>query len=235
MSWLTRQLDVSFGKPVERDHRESDRAFRRRRIVVAVTLVAGSPLLGISLATRPGDPLFYPLTFALAATWTIGALLSGPLHAGYVRGPSRLRRPVLQPIGVGLAAVALFVAGAVVVAQVPFLQQNVESVLNHARFAPLPLITVITLVNGLAEELFFRGALFAAIGRTRPVLISTVVYTLATVATGNVMLVFSAAVLGTLVGRQRLVSGGVLAPMLTHVTWSLGMLLILPPIMTALA
>ena len=28
-------------------------------------------------------------------------------------------------------------------------------------------------------------------------------------------------------------SGGVLAPILTHVTWSLGMLLVLPPIMGA--
>ena len=53
-------------------------------------------------------------------------------------------------------------------------------------------------------------------------------------ATGNVMLVFAAAVLGVLVGLQRRVSGGVLAPMLTHVTWSLGMLFILPPLMAAL-
>jgi hypothetical protein len=49
------------------------------------------------------------------------------------------------------------------------------------------------------------------------------------------MLVFAAAVLGVLVGMQRRVSGGVLAPMLTHVTWSTGMLLVLPPIMGAWA
>jgi len=67
------------------------------------------------------------------------------------------------------------------------------------------------------------------------VLVTTVVYTLTTVATGNVMLVFAALLLGLLVGTQRRVSGGVLAPMLTHVTWSLGMLLILPPLMSALA
>jgi hypothetical protein len=46
--------------------------------------------------------------------------------------------------------------------------------------------------------------------------------------------VFAATVLGVLVGLQRRVSGGVLAPMLTHITWSLGMLLILPPLMAAL-
>lgn len=106
--------------------------------------------------------------------------------------------------------------------------------LEYARYGSLPVIVVITLVNGLAEELFFRGALYAAVAR-RPVLVSTVVYVLTTLATLNVMLIFSAAVLGVLVGLQRRVSGGVMAPMITHVVWSLGMLFILPPLMTALA
>ena len=49
VSWLTRQLDVSFGRPVERDYWESDRAFRRRRLVVVATLLVGAALLGVSL------------------------------------------------------------------------------------------------------------------------------------------------------------------------------------------
>ena len=129
----------------------------------------------------------------------------------------------------------MFTVGALLVAQVPLLSASVDTVLDHARYGSLPLIALITLVNGLAEELFFRGALYAAVGVSRPVLVTTVVYTLTTVATGNVMLVFAALLLGLLVGAQRRVSGGVLAPMLTHVTWSLGMLLILPPLMSALA
>ena len=67
------------------------------------------------------------------------------------------------------------------------------------------------MMNGVAEELFFRGALFAAIGVRHPVLISTIIYTLATVAGGNPVLVFAAAVLGTVVGLQRRAGGGVLA------------------------
>ena len=43
------------------------------------------------------------------------------------------------------------------------------------------------------------------------------------------MLVFAAAVLGTIVGLQRRASGGVLAPILTHLTWSLTMAMVLPP------
>jgi membrane protease YdiL (CAAX protease family) len=106
-------------------------------------------------------------------------------------------------------------------------------VLAYADEGSLTVLAVITFFNGVAEELFFRGGLYAAIGVRHPVPISTAVYTLATVATGNVMLVFAAAVLGVLVGLQRRASGGVLAPILTHVTWSLGMLLVLPPIMGA--
>jgi membrane protease YdiL (CAAX protease family) len=44
------------------------------------------------------------------------------------------------------------------------------------------------------------------------------------------VLVFAAALLGTVVGLERRASGGILAPILTHITWSLSMLLVLPPI-----
>lgn len=235
MSWLSRFVDSTLVSPVERDHHQSATMFRRRRVVVAVTLVVGTTLLGFSLATTPGDPAFYAFTFALAATWTAGSVLSGPLHVGRMRFGRHLKRPVLQPIAIGLAAVAVFTVGALVVAQIPPLSASVDDVLDHARYGSLPVIVVITLVNGLSEELFFRGALYAAIGERHPVLISTAIYTLITVATGNVMLVFAAAVLGLLVGLQRRVSGGVLAPMLTHTTWSMGMLFILPPLMESLA
>lgn len=231
MSWLARQLDVS--RPVERDHWESDEAFRRRRLVVLATLVVGAALLWLSLSLEPGSALFYPASLALATAWTVGAFLSGPLHGGWIQVGTELRRPVLQPIGVGLVAVAVFSLGALVVGQVPFLESSVNDVLAHANQGWLPLIALVTLVNGLAEELFFRGALYAAVGVRHPVLVTTVVYALTTVATGNVMLVFAAVVLGVVVGLQRRVSGGVLAPILTHVTWSAGMLLALPPIMGA--
>ena len=42
------------------------------------------------------------------------------------------------------------------------------------------------------------------------------------------MLVFAAAILGLVAGLQRRAGGGVLAPILTHVTWSMTMLLVLP-------
>jgi len=70
--------------------------------------------------------------------------------------------------------------------------------------------------------------LFAAIGRTHPVVVSTPVYAAATLAEGNPVLVFAALVLGAVSGLQRRASGGILGPVLTHLTWSSTMLLVLP-------
>jgi uncharacterized protein len=216
---------------VPRDHTEPDNEFRRRRVVAAITLVVGTALLAMSLAAAPGSTAFYPLGLAVAATWTIGGLLSGPLHLGYVPARGALRRPVVSPIVIGLLAAAVFVLGALVIREIAPLRDYVETVLAHAEKGSLPLVAFVTLVTGAAEEVFFRGGLFAAIGRRRPVLISTVVYALVTVATGNPMLVFAAATLGAVLGLQRRASGGILAPMLTHVIWSAVMLFALPPLL----
>lgn len=234
---LVRFVRAALLDPVPRDHRESNAAFRRRRIVAGITIVIGAVLLGLSLNLSPGDKRFYLSTLALAAVWAIGSFASGPLHLGKAtaRDGRRFVRPVLQPLVLGVGAVAIFVLGAVLVAQIPPLRSSVNAVLDHARFASLPVVAVITVVNGIAEELFFRGALFAAIGARYPVLISTVIYGLTTVATGNVMLVFAAVVLGVLVGLQRRVTGGVLGPMIVHCVWSIGMLLVLPPLLEHLA
>lgn len=230
-AWLQsarRAVGPSLLDQVERDHHQTDREFRRRRVVVAVTLVVGAVLLGISLSVRPGDDVFYLLTGLVAVTWVGGALLSGPLHLGHIPFRDRLRRPVVTPIVTGLVLGAVFVTGALVVRELEPLRDLVNSVLAHARYGAVVPIVVVTLLNGVAEEVFFRGALFAAIGRRHAVLISTAVYAAATVATGNPMLVFAAALLGLVLGLQRRASGGILAPILTHVTWSTTMLFALP-------
>jgi membrane protease YdiL (CAAX protease family) len=218
---------------VERDHRQSDAQFLRRRIVVAITIIVGATLLGLSFSTEQGDPRFYPLTLGLAATWVIGSFTSGPLHLGRILARGELRRPILAPILVGLCLAALFIVGALIFRMIPPLAGLTEDVLGYARSGNLAIITVITLVNGIAEELFFRGALFAAIGVRYPVLISTLLYGLATVPGGNPVLVFAALILGLVVGLQRRAGGGVLAPILTHITWSMTMLYVLPPIFAA--
>jgi membrane protease YdiL (CAAX protease family) len=141
-----------------------------------------------------------------------------------------IRRPIVTPILIGLAVGGVFMLGGLVVRQIPPLADFTENVLAHARVGSLVLIVFIALLNGVAEEIFFRGALYSAIGVKHPVIISTVVYTIATLASGNPMLGFAAVLLGYVMGLQRRASGGILAPILTHVSWSAVMVLALPPL-----
>lgn len=222
-TWLRRALwDV-----VPRDQQDSPAALRRRRLVTLGFVVLGAVVLGLSLRIEPGSAWFYPATLGLAALWTMGAFASGPLHLGRIAHRGERVRPVVTPIVLGLGLAAAFVVGALLVRRIGPLEEQVASVLDFADQGSLPLLVVVTAVNGIAEELFFRGAAYAAITR-HPVAWTTLAYAVATAATGNLMLTFAATLLGLVVGLERRASGGVLGPVLTHVTWSLSMLLALP-------
>jgi membrane protease YdiL (CAAX protease family) len=220
--WLTEQ--------VPRDHRETDEAFHRRRRVVAGVSVAGAGLLGVSLSTEPDSAEFYGLTLGVAATWVLGGLLSGPLHLGWMARGDALRRPVATPILTGVAAFGAFYGAALVARRIPLLERPLSAIMQYAKQGSDPLVLLTTLANGAAEEVFFRGALYAAVGAEHPVARSTAVYTLATTATRNPALVLASAAMGALLGQQRLASGGIQAPLLTHLTWSALMLRYLPPL-----
>ena len=226
--WLAEAKDVVGACPVP--HHEPPALIRRRRIVVAIVLVIGGALLGYSLTRPPGDSSFYWLTLALAAVWAVGALASGPVHLGCIRFRGRNQRPWLTGTAVGLALGAVFVVGGLIAREIPPVREYITRVLEFADYGPLLLVTFITVVNGVAEEMFFRGALYTALGRYRPILVSTVLYVIATAATtGNPMLGFAAIILGTVCAVERRVTGGVLAPMLTHFFWGLVLVLALPP------
>ena len=125
-------------------------------------------VLAWALRITPGDPLFYVATLALAAVWLVGALLSGP--AARRQGPHPRRaseRPgrSCSPSRSARCCSSLFLVGALVVARIPVLREPVDQLLDHARFGSLPAVLAITLVNGVVEELYFRGALYAALPR----------------------------------------------------------------------
>lgn len=222
-SWLTEK--------VPRDHREPDAAFHRRRRVVGGVAVAGAGLLGVSLSSKPGSPEFYALTMGVAGTWVAGGFASGPLHLGWMQARDEtLRRPVATPVLTGAAAFGAFYGCAYVARSIPVLDLAIRSILSYADQGATPLVLVTTLANGAAEEVFFRGALYAAIGEAHPVALSTLTYALATVTTRNPALVLAAAAMGTLFAAQRRASGGIQAPVLTHLTWSTLMLRFLPPL-----
>jgi membrane protease YdiL (CAAX protease family) len=212
-------------------HHEPPSTVLRRRVVVVVVLVIGGALLGYSLTRHPGDESFYWLTLALAGVWAIGALLSGPLHLGCIRFRGRNQRPVITGIIVGVVLGGAFVVGGLIAREIPGVREYITRVLEFANYGPLVLVVFITVINGIAEEMFFRGALYTALGKTYPAVISTVIYVLATAATtGNPMLGFAALIVGAVCAFERRTTGGILAPMLTHFFWGLVMVLVLPPV-----
>ncbi|WP_052740889.1 CPBP family intramembrane glutamic endopeptidase [Mycobacterium sp. UM_Kg1] len=225
LSWLASTLTYSGPQPVD-----ADTVQPRRRRIVAVTMALGSTLLALSLTRVPGDSSFYWLTAAMAVVWGGGAIVSGPLHLGWVGVSGRRRRPIVLGLGLGVVVAVIFVVGALVARQIDVIAEPIGKVLTYANHSNLPAVVAITLANGVAEELFFRGALYSALGASRPLLISSLLYVAATSASGNPMLGFAAVVLGAVCAVERSATGGVLAPVLTHLVWGLVMVLALPPL-----
>lgn len=203
---------------------------RMRRIIVVVVLVIGATLLGVSLTSEPGSSTFYLLTVALAAVWSIGARLSGPLHIGNVEFRGKNRRPVITGTVTGVLLGGVFIAGGLVAREIGPVRDYIVEVLDYANYGALWLVVLITVVNGLAEEMFFRGALYSSLGKYHPVVVSTIVYAVAVSAAGNPMLGFAGIILGGVCAYERRITGGVLASMLTHFFWGLVMVLALPPL-----
>jgi hypothetical protein len=126
---------------------------------------------------------------------------------------------VAVPVLTGAAAFGAFFGAAVVARHIPVLNEALVSVLSYAERGSDSWVLTTTLANGVAEEVFFRGSLFTALGSLHPVAASTGAYVLSTCATRNPALVLAAGVMGSVFAAQRRATGGLLAPILTHVTW----------------
>ena len=218
-------------KPL-RSHRGPDDACRRRRTALAGVSIAGAGLLlGASFSTKPGSAPFYALSLGAAGTWLIGGLQSGSVHLGWEQATPDRFRAVAAPIATAVAAFGIFYGAARIARRIPVLNEAISSVLRYAQKGSDPLVMLTALANGVGEEVFFRGALFAAIGDRHPVLASTAIYTLAATATRNPALMLASGTMGALFGLQRRATGGIQAPVLTHLTWSTLMLRFLPALL----
>lgn len=198
------------------------------QLAVLAVLAVGSALLHLSFTSPPGSTRFYGLTLALAAVWVVGGLL---VPVDLWPAPRRgWARTFLAPVLVGLLLSVIFVLGALMVVRLPVLRGALSGVFGYADSGLLPLVVVITVSNAAAEELYFRGALWRLTRPSHRYAVTVVLNVLATITTGNPLLIFAATVLALVTGRLRQVTGGVLAPVLVHVTWSVTMLLAVPPL-----
>lgn len=218
----------------DRENRDPQGLRRRRLTVVAVTLVAGIAVNAWALRIPAGDTLFYPATAALALVWLTGAFASGPIHLG-TEPDHEGHRPVLSSVLTATVLAVVFCLGALIVARIAPLRDPVQALLDHATVGNLALVGALTAINGVAEECFHRGAVYSAAGRFHPVPVSTGVYAAVTATSGIPLLVVAAVLLGLVTAVQRRITGGVLGPVVTHVAWSMVMLLALGPILEAAA
>ncbi len=201
----------------------------RRRVIAAATSIGGAGLLGISLSTKADSPEFYALTLGLAGTWTAGALAVGPLEPGRTQNlRDALRRQVAGPVLTGAGTFGLFYGAAWLARYIPPLNRAIGSALHYADHGSSRLVPITAGANAVAEELFFRGALWSLVEESSPIVKTTLAYSATIVATRNPALVLAGTATSVIFGLQRRASGGFLAPALAHLTWSQLMLRYLP-------
>jgi hypothetical protein len=141
---------------------------RRRRVVIA-TGIGGAGLLGISLSTKAGSPQFYILTMGVAGTWVAGAFGSGSVQLDRIPGRENTqRRPVVVPVLTGAGAFGLFYGAARLARHIPPLNRAIGSVLRYADDGSTRLVLLTAGANAVAEELYFRGALWSVVEESHP-------------------------------------------------------------------
>jgi hypothetical protein len=223
---VTGRVNTAFRAVTKRDG-EPRAALKHRRRAVGVVGALAATLLGRALTAEPGSRQFYTGTLTVAALYAGGGFASGKVRLGT---PADARTRLVEPVVTGLAAFGIFYAGATVARRIPILRHAIASLLSHADRGFTPAVVMTTVATGAAEEVFFRGAVYDALGEHHPVVTSTAAWAVATAASRNPALVFASVLMGTLFGAQRRRTGGVAAPTVTHLTWSVLMLRYLPPL-----
>ncbi len=197
---------------------------RRTRTVAVAALLAGGVLLAVTLDVRRGTVPFYVAAVALAGVWIVGFVVA--------RSP---RLPSARPwpragVGalVGAAAFVAFLGGRWLADRIPPLGRAVDDLLATADAGRLLPVLAVAWCNGVAEELFFRGTLIAAVRRRWAWVAGVLPYALTTAFSRNPALILAAIVMGLLFTLLRLRTSSLVAPIAAHLAWSTLMILALP-------
>ncbi|GAA3512259.1 CPBP family intramembrane metalloprotease [Corynebacterium pilbarense] len=188
--------------------------------------------LGLFLARRAGDGTagFYWATAFTAVVYAAAWWLWGNRQA--FMGPRKLI-DVLRGALIGAALALVFVLGALVVQHIPFLAGPAAELLDTPDKGGYALTLLVLVVNGIGEELVFRDVVprqLRGMGQSavQAGVWSTLVYCLVTCVMGVPLLVFAAGALGAVAYCEAAKTGRLYSPVAVHLTWSIGMLLILP-------
>jgi len=201
---------------------------RRVWIIIVLAIAAGTTVTALTLRVPRGSTAFYLAGFAQAAVWTGAAIACRPI---VWTGRWSRQREVVTGLVVAAVTFLAFVVAAPIGRHIGFLAGPIDSILRKADAGPVALVLVLALVNGVAEELFFRGVIVDVtlrFGDVAAVVISTAIYSAVTAVGGNTALTLAAVIMGTVFAIERVVSRGLLVPIITHLAWSTLMILALP-------
>lgn len=183
-------------------------------------LVLGTGTLYLTFTVSYDSSLFFKYSMVLGACWLAVFIAGLAIDDGV--SPSE-RAPVAKAAWLGLlgglAVGIVSVVGAWVLSLLPWTADLIAEVLGPVGADNFGPVFVTALIVGAAEELAFRGGVFALF-RERPILWSTLIYAIVTCATLNPALVLATVVIGLPFAWLRQWTGQVIAPMLAHMAWT---------------
>ncbi|MCP3426208.1 CPBP family glutamic-type intramembrane protease [Rothia sp. AR01] len=197
---------------------------------VVLPAVLGAAGLFVSSIGERGGTVFYAGTFFTAVVYIVTWIFFGDRRTSFERAEPIT--DILRGALIGLALIAVFVVGALMVRDVEVLSGPVDGLLDNARLGIIWLTVLTTTVNGVGEELFFRNVAVHRLPWSENVsrIASVGLYMLVTASMGVPLLIFAALVIGAVAQYEAKRSGALASSITLHLVWTLGMLLVLPPI-----
>ena len=149
------------------------------------------------------------------------------------RTGSEWRRDILIGIACGAVMTAgTYVLYAIIERWIPSLAKSVNGLYANAGAASLTVALVATSMAVFAEELLWRGPLFRVLehrtGRVMAIAISLGTYTLAQGGSRSLVVMLAAFICGAIWLTERLWTRSVVAPLLSHLMWTLIVVHLLP-------
>jgi len=172
-----------------------------------------------------GSPGFYVATVITAIVYALTWWYMGSRRA--FAGP-HVASEIARGVAIGAVLAVVFVAGAVIVSRIPALAEPVGQLLSTTERGGIAPTLFVLAINGIGEELVYRDAVPRQLPPDRRAVVSIALYCLVTAAMGVWLLILAAAVIGAVSYYEAARSKRLYSSIALHLTWSIGMLFILP-------
>lgn len=200
-----------------------------RGLVAGAALVVAWPLV---LSRFGGDDVYAFLgAFALVVVAVVG--LVGRRERVLPPTSAALGRDLTLGVGVGVTmTLGTYAAYAVVARTYTPLARDVAGLYGDAHKERFAFALVATLAAIVAEEALWRGPIFAMLARRGGVALAGAVslgtYALAQSGSGSLVVVVAALVCGAIWLAERIYTGSIVAPLVSHLIWTIVVIHLVP-------